>query len=139
MLIRDGKIALNHRITKVILALVLFVARHLLSQKAALLPHVCQIFFNVQCKGHIKSVQVTMEAEEINVMFSSRWLLHQPIVKIMHKCVNWKFGSLLVCKGAALLTPLSWALGLLELPQWFEPSVRQKYTQHLNKLKKPAL
>lgn len=129
----------NNKLTKAILASVIFVAWHLLPQKAVLLPRVCQVFletYGVQSEGDIKSIQVTLEVEESSVMFSSRWLLHQLIayldVYMMHKCVHMKFGTVLFRKGADLLVSLSWALGSLQFPQWSEPSEQQKHAQHPN-------
>jgi len=47
----------NNKLTLAILTSVLFVARHLLAQKAVLLPQVCQVVletYGVQCDGNIK-------------------------------------------------------------------------------------
>ena len=91
----------------------IFVAKHLLAQKALLLPWVCQIFLNAYT-GDMNSVQVSLEVGDSTVQFSSRWLLHQLItfldVYMMHKCIHMKFGTVLFRKGGDILTALSWAL-----------------------------
>ena len=89
------------KLTKAILSSVVFVAKHLLAQKAVLLPWACHVFlqaYNVQYTD-IKSVQVNLELKVSSVQFSSRWLLHQLIVHldayVMHKCVHMKYGTVL--------------------------------------------
>ena len=63
------------KLTKAVLSSVLFFAKHLLAQKAVLLPWACHVFlqaYGVQCISDIKSVQVNLEMVECNVQFSSR-------------------------------------------------------------------
>ena len=100
-------------LTKAILSSVIFVAKHLLAQKALLLPWVCQVFLNAYT-GDMNSAQVSLEVGDSTVQFSSRWLLHQLItfldVYMMHKCIHMKFGTVLFRKGGDILTALSWAL-----------------------------
>ena len=131
----------QNKLNQAMLTSVLFVARYLLVQKAVLLLWVCQIFLNtygIQCDGF------TLEVGESNVMFSSRWLLHQLIFYLdffmMHRCVHMKIGIVLYCKGSDLLVALSWALSSSQTPLWSEPNEQQltqhpntgNYTQHLN-------
>ena len=97
-------------LTKAILLSVIFVAKHLLAQKAILLPWACHVFlqaYDVQY-ADIKSVKVKLELGESTVQFSSRWLLHQLIlhldVYLMQKCVHIKYGTVLrISKGCRYL------------------------------------
>ena len=103
------------KLTKAILLSVIFVAKHLLAQKALLLPWACPVFFQAYDVHYadIKSVKVKLELGESTVQFSSRWLLPQLIlhldVYMMHKCVHMKYGIVLYRKGADILTTFSWA------------------------------
>ena len=70
----------------------LFVAKHLISQKAVLLQ-VCHVFLDIYGFHNIediKSIQPTLKVEESMVQFSSRWLLHQLIYHLESCCI--KFG-----------------------------------------------
>ena len=112
------------QLTKAILTSVIFVAKHLLVQKALLLlPWVCQVFLNIYT-GDLNSVQVTLEVGDSTVQFSSRWLLHQLItyldVYMMHKCIHMKFGTVLYRKGGDILIALSWALSTPPPPNQYQ-------------------
>ena len=85
----------DDELTNAILTSVIFVAQSLLSQKAVLLPWVCQVFLEacgVQCSEEVKSVY--LEEGDRKIQFSSRWLLDHLIV-MMHKCVHMRFGTVL--------------------------------------------
>ena len=101
------------QLTKAIFTSVIFVAKHLLAQKALLLPWVCQVFLNTYTCD-MNSIQVSLVVGDSTAQFSSRWLLHQFItfldVCMMHKCIRMKFGTVLFRKGGDILTALSWAL-----------------------------
>ena len=92
----------------------LFVAEHLVQDKAVLLPHVCRYFLT--CYG-VKSQNLTLTLEEndCTVKFSSRWLLGQLIIHLnphmQYICVHKKFGTMLYRTEGDILTCLSWALG----------------------------
>jgi len=133
----------THNVSKLTIAVVksvLFVAKHLLQQKALLLPHVCHVFleaYGVNIMEDNKSVQLTLEVEESSVQFSSRWLLHQLIFYLntfmMHKCVHMKFGTILFRKGGDMLVALSWALGSSQsTPQWCESNTEKKHREYPN-------
>ena len=120
------------KLTKAILSSVIFVAKHLLPQKAVLLPWACHVFlraYGIDCTTDIKSVRVEMR--ECSVQFSSRWLLHQLIVYLdvymMHKCVHMKYGTVLYRKGADILETLSWALSISHLADHWSESVKPKH------------
>jgi len=90
------------KLTKATFLSVIFVAKHLLPQKAVLLPWACHIFlqaYGMQYTGDVKSVQVNLEMRKYSVQFSSRWLLHQLIVYLdaymMHTYVHMKYGTVL--------------------------------------------
>ena len=71
--------------TKAIVSSVIYVAQHLLVQKALLLPWVCQVFLNVygiQPSEDTNTVQVTLDVGDSSVKFTSRWLLHQLITHL---------------------------------------------------------
>ena len=126
-------------LTKAILLSVIFVAKHLLAQKAILLPWACHVFlqaYDVQY-ADIKSVKVKLELGEFTVQFSSQWLLHQLIlhldVYMMHKYVHMKYGTVLDRKGADILTTLSWALSTSNLAdQWSKPEKQKHHDSQLN-------
>lgn len=95
------------RLTRSVLKAVLFVAEHLLQNKALLLPQVCHVFLQehgVPHFGSIKSVDLTLEVGESGVKFSSRWLLNHLIINLnpymQYKCVHMKFGTVIYRKGA---------------------------------------
>ena len=126
------------KLTVSILSSVVFVAKHLLTQKAVLLPWACQVFlraYNIHCTVDIKSVRIEMK--ECNVQFSSRWLLHQLIIYLdaymMHKCVHMKYGTVLYRKGADILETLSWALSTSHLADhWYESEEQKHRDKHPN-------
>ena len=114
-------------LTRSVLKAVLYVAEHLLQNKALLLPQVCHVFlqeYGVPHFGSIKSVDLTLEVGESVVKFSSRWLLNQLIINLhpymQYKCVHMKFGTVIYRKGGDLLTSLSWALGALSSAESFQ-------------------
>lgn len=55
-----------------------------------------------------------LQMEDSTVNFTSRWLLHQLIIKLgpflVHKCIHPKIGTLIYRRGVDLTTCLSWAL-----------------------------
>ena len=127
----------NDNLTNAILTAVLFVANSLLSQKAVLLPWVCQVFleaYGVQQGEDVRSVYI--EERERKIQFSSRWLLDHLIVHLhpymMHKCVHMRFGTVLYRRGADLLIALSWALSSSQQVPSFEPSKQQHHTLQNN-------
>ena len=72
-------------LTKAIVSSVIYVAQHLLVQKALLLPWVCQVFLNVygiQPPEDTNTVQVTLDVGDSSVQFTSCWLLHQLITHL---------------------------------------------------------
>ena len=127
-LLRHGKVRSvkthnSSKLTIAILTSILFVAKHLLPQKAVLVPQACHAFleaYGVHCIEDIKSFQLTLEVEESSVQFSSWWLLHQLIFYldtfVMHKRVHIKFGTVLFWKGGDKLVALSWAFGSSQSP-----------------------
>jgi len=127
----------NNNLTNTILTAVLFIANCLLSQKAVLLPWVCQMFleaYGVQQGEDVRSVYI--EERERKIKFSSWWLLDHLIVHLhphmMHKCVHMRFGTVLYRRGAVLLVALSWALSSSQLVPSFEPSKQQHHTSQNN-------
>ena len=118
----------ENTLTNSILTSVIFVAQFLLSQKAVLLPWVCQVFletYGIQDED-VKSID--LDEEERKILFSSQWLLEHLIVHLhpymMHKCVHMRFGTVLYRRGADLLVSLSWALSSSEFGRSFQPSKR---------------
>ena len=86
-------------LTKAVLTAILFVAEHLVQNKALLLPQVCRVFleaYGVLYTDSIKSVDLTLEVGENKVKFSSRWVLNQLIIHlnpyVQYKCIHMKFG-----------------------------------------------
>ena len=58
----------------------IYVAKHLLDQKAVLLPWVCHVFldaYGIPYAQDTNPVQVTLDVEDGNVQFTSHWLLQQ--------------------------------------------------------------
>ena len=122
----------DDELTNAIPTSVIFVAQSLLSQKAVLLPWVCQVFleaYGVQCSEEVKSVY--LEEGDRKIQFSSRWLLDHLIVHLhpymMHKCVHMRFGTVLYRRGVDLLVALSWALSSSQLVPSFEPSKQEDH------------
>ena len=83
------------KLTKAIFKTVMYVVNQLLVGKAVLLPWACQVFleaYDIQYTGSIKSAKVTMEIGQSNIIFTSRWLLHQLIIYLnsymSYKCVH---------------------------------------------------
>ena len=108
----------DDKLTKAILASVLFVGEHLVIEKALLLPQVCRVFlenYGVTLTDGLKSVDLNLEVGDSTVKFSSRWVLNQLIIHLnsymQYKCIHMKYGTLLYRKEGNLLTSLSWALG----------------------------
>ena len=129
------------RLTRATLSSVLFVAQQLLPNKAALLPWACNVFlqaYGVHNCADTKSAQVILDVEDGRVHFSSRWLLHQPILYLegfmIHKCIHRKYGTILYQKGAEILASLSWALSTSQLASktWFEPEIQQQQHDDVN-------
>ena len=59
----------------------LFVAEHLVQDKAVLLPHVCRHFLTC-CGVKSQNLTLTIEENDCTVKFSSRWLLGQLIIHL---------------------------------------------------------
>ena len=93
-------------------AIIIYVAREVLNQRAVLLPHISQIFFHTSTPDSDEQI---LEAGEGTIKLSSRWLLKQLIMHLCnhvdYTCVHKKFGTVLFHKGGNMLTSLSWALG----------------------------
>ena len=106
------------------------VAKHLLQNKAVLLPWACKVFVETYT-GSVNMVDLHLELGESIVQFSSRWLLHQLIVYLnsymLYKCTHKKFGIMLYRKGIDVLLSLSWALGSQEatVHNRSEPTAKQ--------------
>ena len=105
------------KLTKATLQTVIYVANHLLQEKAVLLPWACKVFlksYESEYAGSVTSAKVTVETGDGTVIFSARWLLHKLIEYLncymLCKCVHMKFGTILYRKGVDVLVSLSWAL-----------------------------
>ena len=105
------------KLTKATLQTVIYVANHLLQEKAVLLPWACKVFlksYESEYAGSVTSAKVTVETGDGTVIFSARWLLHKLIEYLncymLYKCVHMKFGTILYRKGVDVLVSLSWAL-----------------------------
>ena len=106
---------LEHDITltqKTVVMSALFVAGHLVQDKAVLLPQVCRYFLS---SYGVTTQNLTLEENDCTVKFSSRWLLGQLIIllnpHIQYTCVHKRFGTVLYRADGDILTCLSWALG----------------------------
>ena len=120
-------------LTKAIVSSVIYVAQHLLVQKALLLPWVCQVFldvYGIQPSEDTNTVQVTLDVGDSSVKFTSRWLLHQLITHLdgymIHKCVHKKLGTVLYRQGGDVIVALSWALSASQPPNQYlsEPEIQ---------------
>ena len=106
-----------NKYSQAILQTVIYVANHLLQEKAVLLPWACKVFlqsYESESTGSVTSAKVTVETGDSTVILSSRWPLHQLIEHLnycmSYKCVHMKFGTILYRKGVDLLVSFSWAL-----------------------------
>ena len=105
-------------LTRAVLITVIFVAEHILHQKAVLLPLASKYFreeYTASAGDSSSLEEINLEVGDSSIQFSSRWLLHQLIIYLephmSYKCIHKKFGTILYRKGGDLLTALSWALG----------------------------
>ena len=104
-------------LTVALLRSVLFVAEHMLQDKALLLPQACNIFlqaYRVNYTGSIRAVQLDLDIGDSSVKFSARWLLNQLIIYLSnymsYQCIHMRIRTILFRKGGNILASLSYAL-----------------------------
>ena len=96
----------------------IYVANHLLHQRALLLPQVSRYFLQVYGADPLASMyELEIDTGESIIQYSSRWLLGHLTVNIgihmKYKCVHNRIGIVLYRHQGELLTSLSYALGAL--------------------------
>ena len=107
----------DDKVTNSILESVLFVAKHLLEDKALLLTTVASIFIESYTGEKVNNMLESTEIEMGNstIKFSNRWLLNQLICYLnkymLCRCVHRKYGTILYKRDGDILVSLSWALG----------------------------
>ena len=107
------------KLTKCILHVVLYLAKELLENRAALLPNLSRMFLTMYMDKSVHMdnphAECTIDTEEGSVNFTSKWLLKNVQVYLHHhlksKCVHRRYGTILYPKNGDLLICLSWALG----------------------------
>ena len=103
--------------TNSILESVLFVAKHLLEDKALQLTTVASVFIESYTGEKVNNMLESIEIEMGNskIKFSNRWLLNQLICYLnkymLCRCVHRKYGTTLYKRDGDILVSLSWALG----------------------------
>ena len=104
-------------LTVALLRTVLFVAEHMLQDKALLLPQACNIFlqsYGINHTGSIRAVQLDLDIGDSSVKFSARWLLNHQSIYLSHymsyQCVHMRIGTILFRAGGNILASLSYAL-----------------------------
>ena len=104
-------------LTVALLRTVLFVAEHMLQDKALLLPQTCNIFlqaYGVNYTGSIRAVQLDLDIGDSSVKFSARWLLNQLIIYLSnymsYQCIHMRIGTILFRTGGNIFASLSYAL-----------------------------
>ena len=75
-------------LTRAVLKTVIFTAEHLLQQQAMLLPHISRFFITQYTRGSSSPEEIDLEVGDSSIKFSSRWLLHQPIIYLETQ-KNW--------------------------------------------------
>ena len=137
-------------LTVALLRTVLFVAEHMLQDKALLLPQACNIFlqaYGINHTGSIRAVQLDLDIGDSSVKFSARWLLNQYISHYMsYQCVHMRIGTILFRAGGNILASLSYALSTALQMESALPTVtnlikpaRQKKIQEDGNYKKRVL
>ena len=107
----------DDKVTNSILESVLFVAKHLLEDKALLLTTVASVFIESYTGEKVNNMLESIEIEMGNstIKFSNRWLLNQLICYLnkymLCRCVHRKYGTILYKRDGDILVSLSWALG----------------------------
>ena len=107
------------KLTKCILHVVLYLAKELLENRAALLPNLSRMFLTMYMDNSVHTdnphAECTIDTEEGSVNFTSKWLLKNVQVYLHYhlksKYVHRQYGTILYPKNGDLLMCLSWALG----------------------------
>ena len=101
------------KLTRAVLATVIFVAQRFQQERALLLPHAVSVFLDNYPRAK-DNEELYLELGDGTVKFSARWLMNQLITYLQpymsYKCVVNKLGTLLYPRGGDLLKCLSLAL-----------------------------
>ena len=94
------------KLTRAVLAIVIFVAQKLQQERALLFPHVVSVFLE-NCPQAKDNEELYLELGDGTVKFSARWLMNQLITYLQpymsYKCVVNKLGTLLYPRDGDLL------------------------------------
>lgn len=129
----------KNKVTSCTLKTVIYVAKHLLQNKALLLSTVSIFFAEAYTESAVtcnaSEIELTLETDDSILRFSSKWLLNNLIVHLheflQFKCIHKRFGTIRYHRNGDLITSLSWALSSSAFSECFVPRYSEYSTDEM--------